>query len=102
MRSIEVFHNPKAEELFAPSQGPTPPGGRAKVTPGQLNTLTGFVESDTMSDAVFKQQFVQFTTRGYAVDPSTSNYGYGGFVAGPNAQPYVGTFRFTYFSVISA
>jgi pre-mRNA-processing factor 17 len=94
-RSHLVFHNPKVEELFLPNLGPSQPGARAKVAPGQLNTLTGFVENDSLSDAVFKQQFVQFNQRGYAVDPSQGNFGYGAYVMSAGAQPQTGVYHLT-------
>lgn len=78
----ELTYNPKADALMAPVLGPVDPNAR-RTLQGEMNTLTGFVEPAAMNPVVFNEQFYQFASRKFALDP-----------AGPaamNGQPvYVG------------
>lgn len=73
----ELMHNPKYEELFAPSIGPENPF-KTQQMKAKRNMLSGFVEKAHISDFQFENQRRTFTSYGYAIDPSTE---------GQNANP---------------
>lgn len=68
----ELTHNPKYEELFAPTYGPENPFQTQQMRANR-NILSGYVEKAHISDFQFENQRRTFTSYGYAVDPSTNN-----------------------------
>uniref|UniRef100_A0A2A4JPL1 Pre-mRNA-processing factor 17 n=2 Tax=Heliothinae TaxID=95178 RepID=A0A2A4JPL1_HELVI len=66
----ELMHNPKYEELFAPSYGPENPFQTQQMRANR-NILSGYVEKAHISDFQFENQRRTFTSYGHAVDPST-------------------------------
>lgn len=64
------MHNPKYEELFAPSFGPENPFQTQQMRANR-NILSGYVEKAHISEFQFENQRRTFTSYGYAVDPST-------------------------------
>ncbi|XP_053603859.1 pre-mRNA-processing factor 17 [Plodia interpunctella] len=66
----ELMHNPKYEELFAPTFGPENPFQTQQMKANR-NMLSGYVEKAHISDFQFENQRRTFTSYGYAVDPST-------------------------------
>ncbi|KAL0833055.1 hypothetical protein ABMA28_001168 [Loxostege sticticalis] len=66
----ELMHNPKYEELYAPTYGPENPFQTQQMKANR-NMLSGFVEMAHISDFQFENQRRTFTSYGYAVDPST-------------------------------
>ncbi|XP_049694625.2 pre-mRNA-processing factor 17 [Helicoverpa armigera] len=66
----ELMHNPKYEELFAPSFGPENPFQTQQMRANR-NILSGYVEKAHISDFQFENQRRTFTSYGHAVDPST-------------------------------
>ncbi|XP_013184540.1 pre-mRNA-processing factor 17 isoform X1 [Amyelois transitella] len=66
----ELMHNPKYEELFAPTYGPENPFQTQQMKANR-NILSGYVEKAHISDFQFENQRRTFTSYGYAVDPST-------------------------------
>ena len=73
----ELKHNPKAEYLFAPVQGPLPEGvkdsERHVAFQQPQTTLTGHVELHNMDDYTFDEQYHTYQNFGYALDPSRGN-----------------------------
>ncbi len=56
-----LLRNPKAEELFAPIEGPLFPGqSREDAFQPSKTTLTGHVEFHAMDDFTFEEQFHTF------------------------------------------
>lgn len=68
----ELMHNPKYEELFAPTFGPDNPFQTQQMKANR-NILSGYVEKAHISDFQFENQRRTFTSYGYAVDPSTES-----------------------------
>lgn len=68
--SQELMHNPKYEELFAPTFGPENPFQTQQMRANR-NMLSGYVEKAHISDFQFENQRRTFTSYGHAVDPST-------------------------------
>lgn len=68
--NAELMHNPKYEELFAPTYGPENPFQTQQMKANR-NVLAGFVERAHISDFQFENQRRTFTSYGYAMDPST-------------------------------
>lgn len=68
-RNQEIMHNPKYEELFAPSLGPENPF-KTEQMKAERNILSGFVEKAHISEFQFENQRRTFTSYGYALDPS--------------------------------
>ncbi|XP_061377470.1 pre-mRNA-processing factor 17 [Danaus plexippus] len=66
----ELTHNPKYEELFAPTYGPENPFQTQQMR-ATRNMLSGYVEKAHLSEFQFENQRRTFTSYGYAVDPST-------------------------------
>ncbi|CAH0693385.1 unnamed protein product [Chilo suppressalis] len=66
----ELMHNPKYEELFAPTFGPENPFQTQQMKANR-NILSGYVEKAHISDFQFENQRRTFTSYGYAIDPST-------------------------------
>lgn len=64
------MHNPKYEELFAPTYGPDNPFQTQQMKANR-NILSGYVEKAHISDFQFENQRRTFTSYGYAMDPST-------------------------------
>lgn len=64
------MHNPKYEELFAPTYGPENPFQTQQMK-ATRNTLAGYVEKAHISEFQFENQRRTFTSYGYAIDPST-------------------------------
>ncbi|CAH0605696.1 unnamed protein product [Chrysodeixis includens] len=67
----ELMHNPKYEELFAPTYGPENPFQTQQMKANR-NMLSGYVEKAHISDFQFENQRRTFTSYGHAVDPSTN------------------------------
>ncbi|KAG6450146.1 hypothetical protein O3G_MSEX006422 [Manduca sexta] len=67
----ELMHNPKYEELFAPTFGPENPFQTQQMKANR-NMLSGYVEKAHISDFQFENQRRTFTSYGYAMDPSTN------------------------------
>lgn len=65
----ELMHNPKFEELYAPSFGPENPFQTQQMK-AHRNILSGYVEKAHISEFQFENQRRTFTSYGYAVDPS--------------------------------
>ncbi|KOB76981.1 Pre-mRNA-processing factor 17 [Operophtera brumata] len=65
----EIMHNPKYEELFAPTLGPENPF-KTEQMKAERNILSGFVEKAHISEFQFENQRRTFTSYGYALDPS--------------------------------
>lgn len=68
----ELMHNPKYEELFAPTYGPENPFQTQQMRANR-NILSGYVEKAHISDFQFENQRRTFTSYGHAVDPSTDS-----------------------------
>ncbi|KAH9643201.1 hypothetical protein HF086_012863 [Spodoptera exigua] len=68
----ELMHNPKYEELFAPTYGPENPFQTQQMKANR-NILSGYVEKAHISDFQFENQRRTFTSYGHAVDPSTDS-----------------------------
>lgn len=66
----ELMHNPKYEELYAPTYGPENPFQTQQMK-AQRNMLSGYVEKAHISEFQFENQRRTFTSYGYAMDPST-------------------------------
>ncbi|XP_047528503.1 pre-mRNA-processing factor 17 [Vanessa atalanta] len=66
----ELTHNPKYEELYAPTYGPENPFQTQQMK-ATRNILSGYVEKAHISEFQFENQRRTFTSYGYAVDPST-------------------------------
>lgn len=66
----ELMHNPKYEELFAPTYGPENPFQTQQMK-AHRNTLAGYVEKAHISEFQFENQRRTFASYGYAMDPST-------------------------------
>ncbi|XP_034829962.1 pre-mRNA-processing factor 17 [Maniola hyperantus] len=66
----ELMHNPKYEELFAPTYGPENPFQTQQMK-ATRNMLAGYVEKAHISEFQFENQRRTFTSYGYAIDPST-------------------------------
>ncbi|XP_041970346.1 pre-mRNA-processing factor 17 [Aricia agestis] len=66
----ELMHNPKVEELYAPSYGPENPFQTQQMKANR-NMLSGYVEKAHISEFQFENQRRTFTSYGYAIDPST-------------------------------
>lgn len=66
------MHNPKFEELYAPTYGPENPFQTQQMKANR-NMLSGFVEMAHISDFQFENQRRTFTSYGYAMDPSTES-----------------------------
>ncbi|XP_045765768.1 pre-mRNA-processing factor 17 [Maniola jurtina] len=66
----ELMHNPKYEELFAPTYGPENPFQTQQMKASR-NMLAGYVEKAHISEFQFENQRRTFTSYGYAIDPST-------------------------------
>lgn len=64
------MHNPKYEELYAPTYGPENPFQTQQMK-AQRNMLSGYVEKAHISEFQFENQRRTFTSYGYAMDPST-------------------------------
>ncbi|CAG9763920.1 unnamed protein product [Ceutorhynchus assimilis] len=69
--TVELQYNPKYEELFAPTVGPTNPF-KPKHQEIEKNTLSGHVEPAHVSEFQFENQRRTFASYGYALDPSIS------------------------------
>ncbi|XP_049869832.1 pre-mRNA-processing factor 17 [Pectinophora gossypiella] len=67
----ELTHNPKYEELFAPTYGPENPFQTQQMKASR-NMLSGYVEKAHISDFQFENQRRTFTSYGYAMDPSVN------------------------------
>jgi len=70
----EVFHNPKAEEMWAPIQGPFNPNGTTLLGKEQgvvQNCVTGFVEPTEFNPQTFDNEYKTFMRFGYAHAPDT-------------------------------
>lgn len=65
----EVTHNPKYEELFAPTVGPENPF-KSKQLKMNRNVLSGYVEPAYMSEFQFENQRRTFNSFGYALNPT--------------------------------
>lgn len=68
-RNQEIMHNPKYEELFAPTLGPDNPFKTDQMK-AERNILSGFVEKAHISEFQFENQRRTFTSYGFALDPS--------------------------------
>ena len=68
----EIMHNPKYEELFAPTVGPENPF-KSKQMQAERNILSGYVEPTHISAFQFENQRRTFSSFGYALDPSISD-----------------------------
>lgn len=77
----ELMHNPKYEELYAPTFGPENPFQTQQMKANR-NVLSGFVEKAHISDFQFENQRRTFTSYGYAMDPSTDDQAAGDNVVG--------------------
>ncbi|XP_050343328.1 pre-mRNA-processing factor 17 [Nymphalis io] len=66
----ELTHNPKFEELYAPTYGPENPFQTQQMK-ATRNILSGYVEKAHISEFQFENQRRTFTSYGFAVDPST-------------------------------
>lgn len=77
----ELMHNPKYEELFAPTYGPENPFQTQQMRANR-NILSGYVEKAHISDFQFENQRRTFTSYGHAVDPSTDSEATGDAVVG--------------------
>ncbi|XP_039750025.1 pre-mRNA-processing factor 17 [Pararge aegeria] len=66
----ELMHNPKYEELFAPTYGPENPFQTQQMK-ATRNMLSGYVERAHISEFQFENQRRTFTSYGFAIDPST-------------------------------
>ncbi|XP_063975726.1 pre-mRNA-processing factor 17 [Diachasmimorpha longicaudata] len=67
--AVEIKHNPKFEELFAPDVGPENPF-RTQQQRATKNMLSGFVEKAHISEFQFENQRRTFQSYGYALDPT--------------------------------
>lgn len=70
----ELFHNPKADELWAPIKGPFNPYADTLLGREQgvvKNAVTGFVENTEFNEQVFDEQYHTFMRYGYARAPDT-------------------------------
>lgn len=67
--SVEILHNPKYDELFAPVVGPENPF-RTQQMQSQRNMLSGYVEPAHMSEFQFENQRRTFNSFGFALDPT--------------------------------
>lgn len=97
------MHNPKYEELFAPTYGPENPFQTQQMKASR-NMLSGFVEKAHISDFQFENQRRTFTSYGHAVDPSTNGDTSGDAVVGRYLKVYVmfkivTTVNFDYFEL---
>jgi len=72
----EIMHNPKAEVLFGPVQGPLRKFSKSReeeFKPKQT-TLSGYVELEDVDGFAFSEQYHTFQSFGYAVDPSIRDH----------------------------
>merc|ERR1712154_313892 len=70
----EILHNPKADVLFGPIEGPLRQHTKSReheFKPKQT-TLSGYVEIENVDHLSFSEQYHTFQSFGYAVDPSTA------------------------------
>ncbi|KAK4692534.1 hypothetical protein P7C70_g9107, partial [Phenoliferia sp. Uapishka_3] len=74
-----IFFNSTYEDMTRPVEGPANPWSDRKMS--QMNTLTGHVEQQAISDDTFKTQQRSFHVLGYAANPSFGGEGYVGDLA---------------------
>jgi len=82
--AAEVKYNPKYEELFAPSIGPSNPF-KTNQQKAKKNTLAGYVEEAHVNEFQFETQRRTFTSFGYAYDPSNTSAAEGDKLVGDEA-----------------
>eukprot|EP01084_Bolivina_argentea_P287229 492816_1 len=68
----EIHHNPTADVLFGPIEGPLRPHSKSRqeeFKPPQT-TLCGYVDIDNVDGMCFTEQYHTYQSFGYAVDPT--------------------------------
>jgi len=69
-----VYHNPRAQDLFAPAAGPAHPYRRQGAAGEDRNHPTGHVEDAHLDTFVFDDQYNTFQSYGYSMEPSGEGF----------------------------